>query len=78
MLIVFLVKGQDGRCKSGNLLLQFFAGHQVAHGAQGLSHSQPQLEEHTKREINMLSGQTTKHVDRLNHRTAVASLIMFK
>lgn len=46
MLVVFLVKGQDGWYKFGNLLLQFFAGHQVAHGAHGLSHSQPQLEEY--------------------------------
>lgn len=64
MLIVFLVKGQDGWYKFGNLLLQFFAGHQVAHGAHGLSHSQPQLEEHgvrSKGEINTMSGQTMKH-----------------
>lgn len=39
VFIVFLVKGQDGRHEFGNLLLQFFTGHQVAHGAHSLSHS---------------------------------------
>lgn len=44
VLVVFLVQGQDGRNKSGNLFLQFIVGHQMTHWSHRLSHCQPQLE----------------------------------
>ena len=47
MLVVLLVHGQQSREEPGNLLLQFVTGHEVAHGAHGLGHRQPELE-HTE------------------------------
>ena len=44
MLVVLLVHGQQSREELGNLLLQLVAGHEVAHGAHGLSHREPELE----------------------------------
>lgn len=40
---MLLVEGEDGWDEFWELLLQLLAGHQVAHGSQGLHHRQTEL-----------------------------------
>ena len=59
MLVVLLVHGQQRGEELGNLLLQLIAGHEVAHGAHGLRHRQPELEHTADRQRTSVRQPTT-------------------